>query len=310
MESENNKMNAGEVAQGGVGQVPQNNVGAEMDAALKVAEAPAQENVMTQGVPSDMGSKSDSKPVGEKSKISKKQIVGLVVLSLIAIGGVLFGVYGMNSQNEQIAQLTVRATDAEGKVAQLETEKITITDPDGGTTEITDSVLSYQNPVIKASSSDQVYTITYVSPTKTNGFYNRAMNIQVKDGEIVNCDVGVVVESGILYSQDSGAKTCEISGVEGDIYKIIDFGAGQDAALKYIGIIMTNGVVHYLSFKDALGGEKFDASNTLNVNGVVADAINVNASVLLPDGQTGSGYFQTVFVLSNGSTVEFDESML
>ena len=111
----------------------QNNAGAEIDAALKSAEAPTQENVMAQGTASG-----DS--TGEKSKMSKKQIIGLVVLSLIAIGGVLFGIYGMNSQNEQIAQLTVRATDAEGKVAQLETNQITIVDSDGGTTEITDSV--------------------------------------------------------------------------------------------------------------------------------------------------------------------------
>ena len=140
MQPENN-VNAGQTPQSGANQtrqnnvnttqVPQNNVGAKMDAALKSAATPVQENVMTQGVPG-------GKPAGEKNKMSKKQIVGLVVLSLIAIGGVLFGVYGMNSQNDQIAQLTIRATDAEGKVAQLETEKITITDPDGGTTEITE----------------------------------------------------------------------------------------------------------------------------------------------------------------------------
>ena len=110
----------------------QNNVGAEIDAALKSAEASPQENVMAAGT-------ADDKKNDEKSKMSKKQIVGLVVLSLIAIGGVLFGVYGMNSQNEQIAQLTVRATDAERKVSSLETGKTTISDLDKETADITDS---------------------------------------------------------------------------------------------------------------------------------------------------------------------------
>lgn len=107
------------------------------------------DNIMAQGVPerqatteADSGTQSqnDKSDNSEKTKMSKKQIVGLVVLSLIALGGVLFGIYGMNSQNEQVAELKARAETAEGKVAELETEKVTITDPDSGTIEIVDDV--------------------------------------------------------------------------------------------------------------------------------------------------------------------------
>ncbi|MBR3172467.1 hypothetical protein IKF21_00905 [Candidatus Saccharibacteria bacterium] len=107
-------------------------------------EAPKIENTAVQEKPND-------EPVGEKTKMSKKQVIGLVVLSMIALGGVLFGIYGMNSQNDQIAQLTVRATDAEGKVAQLETNKITIEQPDGNIVEVKDNRISNElaNNLIK-----------------------------------------------------------------------------------------------------------------------------------------------------------------
>lgn len=291
---------------------PENRV-QEMENALGVTQA---ENMMAQGVP-DMG-KTDGKGAnvektdGEKTKMSKKNIIGLVVLSLIAIVGVLFGVYGMNSQNEQIAELKGQVSSANDKVAQLETEKVTITDDElviedeveiGNATDV-------HNPVIVSGTADEAYTLSYVSPTKTNGFYNKAITIGVRDGEIEYCDVGVVIEGRISYSQESGASSCEISGVEGKIYKIVDFGAGQDYSLKYLGIIMTDGTVHYLSFKNALIDGIFDASNTLNIDGVITDAIDVNASVLLSDGQLGSGHYQTVFILNDGSYVRYDESML
>ena len=133
--------------------VPQNNVGAEMDEALKAAEAsetPKTDNIMTQGVPGGadgksgdkLESKPDGKLAGEKSKMSKKQIIGLVVLSLIAIGGVLFGIYGMNSQNDQIAELKARATDAEKKVATLEAEEMTVEELDEDVVEVADTGVS------------------------------------------------------------------------------------------------------------------------------------------------------------------------
>lgn len=289
---------------------PENKV-QEMENALGVTQA---ENMMAQGVP-DMG-KTDGKGAnvektdGEKTKMSKKNIIGLVVLSLIAIGGVLFGVYGMNSQNEQIAELKGQVSSVNEELAKMDAEI-----DESGELVIEDEVeignaTDVRNPVIVSGAADEAYTLSYVSPTKTNGFYSKAITIGVRDGEIEYCDVGVVIEGRISYSQESGANSCEISGVEGKIYKIVDFGAGQDYSLKYLGIIMTDGTVHYLSFKNALADGIFDASNTLNIDGVITDAIDVNASVLLSDGQLGSGHYQTVFILNDGSYVRYDESML
>ena len=86
-------------------------------------EVKVAEEVLDESAKIADGKDSDTEgPGDEKNKMSKKQIIGLVVLSLIAIGGVLFGVYGMNSQNEQIAELKGQVSSADEKVAQLETE--------------------------------------------------------------------------------------------------------------------------------------------------------------------------------------------
>lgn len=87
----------------------------------------------------------------EKEKMSKKQIIGMSILSIVAVAGVIFGVYGMNSQNQEIEKLKVQVAEATtGQKTELETDKITITSPDGTTTEITDSAAI-------ANSEDYVY---------------------------------------------------------------------------------------------------------------------------------------------------------
>lgn len=112
----------------------ENNV-QEMENAPGVAES---ENIMAEGAPkkTDDGGGKD-KTDDEKTKMSKKQIIGLVVLSLIALGGVLFGVYGMNSQNDKIAELTTRATEAENELAEWGLE---VDEYDDDEVEISDEV--------------------------------------------------------------------------------------------------------------------------------------------------------------------------
>ena len=90
----------------------QKNAEEGMDAALKSTEASTQEGAAVQEVPNEQSN-------SEKTKMSKKQIIGLAVLSLIAVGGVLFGIYGMNSQSEHIAELTTKMERAEKKVKEL-----------------------------------------------------------------------------------------------------------------------------------------------------------------------------------------------
>lgn len=238
----------------------------------------------------------------EKSKMSKKQIVGLVVMCLIAIGGVLFGVYGMNSQNEQIAQLTVRATDAEGKVAELETNKITITDPNGGTAEIVDS--TRKNPVITAQ-EPEFYAIHFESASL--GYVEKgeySLSLTVRNGEVSECQVNKVenVQTKRIL------KGCNISGIDGKISKVVEIGEGHVALNDSIGFIMENGEVQYFSLDDALGKSDFTIKGKIKIDGRVTDVINVNYSQ--NSNNPTSFYGSTVFILSDGSFIKYDESML
>lgn len=236
----------------------------------------------------------------EKTKMSKKQVIGLVVLSLIAVGGVLFGIYGMNSQNEQIAQLTVRATDAEGKVAELETDKITIAGPDG-TTEITDSaaVLNFQNPVIKSNDPGLKYSLGMKSSNVPEGSSGKYIIINVDEGRNISCTKWLIGDS---YEGD-----CAVSGLSGEVYKIVEFGEGQENSGNSIGFIMTDGTVQYFPLWEAVLNDDYSIRGTANIDGYVVDALDIAVS---PTDSPVGGYGSTVFVLSDGSYVKYDKSIV
>ena len=223
-----------------------------------------------------------------KEKMSKKQVIGLVVMSLIALGGVLFGVYGMNSQNEKISELTVRATDAEGKVAELETNKITITDPESGTVEIVDSapIVENQNPIIKSTGAD-VYELTH--HTVSGG-----MTIAVKDGEYFAC----------WASED-----CSIQGLPNGIYKMANLYRGNGSTGENIAFIMEDGSVWYAPvFVDETGTaiNYHSTARKVNVDGFVKDLVLINYC----SDESKYCHGSTLFVMNDNSVVEFNESML
>lgn len=268
----------------------------------KKAGAAAQDNVVVQGT---LGGQSDD----EKTKMSKKQIIGMVVLSLIAIGGVLFGVYGMNSQNEQIAQLTVRATDAEGKVAQLETGKITITNSDGSTTEITDSATMRQNPVIVSDDSSVGYRIRFDSPTVYGNAEANSIEITVENGEVVGCSINRKQNSSddsYVGFTSTKLSDCNIVGVSGKIYKVVDFWSGQMMTDDNIGFILEDGTVEYFKFSDAIADNNISVKK-LDIGGFVVDAFDVDVSDKNPP---YGGGISTIFILGNGTFVRFNDSML
>lgn len=236
----------------------------------------------------------------EKTKMSKKQVIGLVVLSLIAVGGVLFGIYGMNSQNEQIAQLTVRATDAEGKVAELETEKEAAVEPEE-TMEIVDSaaVLNFRNPVIKSNNSSEKYSLGLKSSNVPEGSSGKYIMINVDEGRNINCTKWLI---GGSYDGD-----CVVSGLNGEIYKIVEFGEGQENSGNSIGFIMTDGTVQYFSLWEAVLNDDYNIRGTANIDGYVVDALDIAVG---PTDSPVGGYGSTVFVLSDGSYVKYDKSMV
>ena len=264
-----------------------------MNETLNTVETPTVENTMTQGA----ANKNQS---SEKSKMSKKQIIGLVILSLIAIGGVLFGVYGMNSQNDQIAQLTVRVADAEGKVAQLETEKITIADSDSETVEITDSVFARQNPVIKGGEYGS-YDVTYNIPVDVQGsVIDTFLNFYVINGQFSNCGIPSVTVAG----------ECNVNGVPDNIYKMATIQNGDGYGDEKIAFLMNDGSVWYAPIyeKDDTGALSINKNMTVkkaNIDGFVKDIVDINYI----DPNTHYGNASTVFVMDDDTYVKYDDSM-
>ena len=239
--------------------------------------------------------------IDRKEKMSKKQIFGFVVLSIIAVGGVLFGIFGMNSQNEQIAQLTVRATDAEGKVAQLETGKITITEPDGGTTEITDSISNYQNPVIsgdESASYDVNYSIrVYIRENESN---DNDMQFYVRDGKLTEC-----------YITGMQGGDCNVNDAPDGIYKMATIYEGNGMGSEKIGFLMKDGTVWYAPIYEETGEvgllnvKKDMVARKANIDGFVKDIMRINYCSMVTKYCNAS----TVFVKSDNSVEKYDESM-
>lgn len=235
-----------------------------------------------------------SRPMqNDERKMSKKQIVGMVILSLIAIGGVLFGIYGMNSQNEQIAELTVKVKDAEGKATQLETEKITITDADGGVTEITDSVPVQQNPIITAPESI-IYQPTYRMPyTHSSG--SGEISFMIENGQFKDC-----------YMVGALGGDCSVNGLPGGIYKMSTIYEGNGIGDEKIGFVMDDGSVYYAPIYNSTDEVNVDLTvKKADIDGFVKDIIRVNYCST----ESRYCYGSTVFVMGDNSLVKYNKSM-
>lgn len=249
-----------------------------------------------------------------EEKMSKKQIVGMVILCLVAIAGVLFGIYGMNSQNEQVKELMTRATDAEEKVAKLETSKksgsdggtIEITDLNEGVTEAADSVSLRQNPIIKSNNPDEEYSFIF-SSSVNNSLDKDNISIRIKDGDITECTVGHKEYTGTGGGYTiTNMNNCNITGLNGKVYKVIGFWSGQMKMNDNIGFIMQDGTVQYFDFNNAVSNNDFSVKKA-NIDGFVVDAFDVGVD---PTGSPMGGHVATVFILSDGSSVKYSEAML
>ena len=261
-------------------------------------------NVTTDGKPTQKPS--NNKQSEEKSKMSKKNIIGLVVLSLIAVGGVLFGIYGMNSQNDQIAQLTARATDAENKVATLETNKVTITEPNKDTTEITDTtdvtdvtaVSSFQNPVIENSGGSSYDVMHSVPVYIQNNDTNTSIYFYTKNGQFGNCYIANTMDN------------CSVNGLPEGIYKMATIFEGNGMGDEKIGFLMTDGSVYFAPIYEGADSGNLNVNMNLtakkaNIDGFVKDIVSINYC-----SETDHYcYASTVFVMSDNSLIKYDKSM-
>ena len=256
-------------------------------------------------------------PVMDSSKQSngKGLKIATMVASVVAVLGIGFGVYGMirSLQKEsRVSDLKIQVEDSNGKITTLETDEIKVSD-DSQTITISDSATKKQNPVISATAPKR-YSFGFDSPRFFIGSNNYYVRLGIVDGGINSCGLYTHAVDWVGYDaieKDKFEKDCDgIDGISGKIYKAIDAGEGQDASSSNVAFIMEDGTVSYIPAEELVKGVVNNGSATIkgtfNIDGFVVDAFTVGVS---EEGSIG-GYATTIFVLSDGTYIKYDDSML
>ena len=76
-----------------------------------------------------------------KQNTHKGMLIGMIIFAILATGGIAFGVYGMISQNKKVASLENDLANC-ANASNNEIENITVTCPDGTSTEIVKNVIT------------------------------------------------------------------------------------------------------------------------------------------------------------------------
>ena len=169
-------------------------------------------------------------------------------------------------------------------------------------------VVAFNNPVIK--NADETWT-EYFESTRLFVGETRSVGITLKGGKVAMCVVQGLVEVPTEDSKGTmvvGSEIeCDMEGLTGDVYKVVEFGRGNSPEEFNIGFIMTDGSVYYVKTKEAITNNDFTVKGPVNVGGYVVDVIKLD---VLPTDDNPAGGLSSVFVMRDGSLVEFENSML
>lgn len=259
---------------------------------------------------------STSMMTGGAEKKGKGLVAGMVACAILAVGGIAFGAYGMiqNSQKDnQISDLKVQIEDSNGKITALETDEIKVSN-DSQTITISDSVTKKQNPIISAT-APKYYSLGISSPRYTVNGAEYYATLNIKDGDVVDCALYTHTTKFVGYDMvetNRFDRDCNgINGISGKIYKAVTIGEGQDASKNSVAFIMEDGTVEYVSGEnmvtEIVNNGIANIKGTLSIDGFVIDAFTVDVG---EDGAKAGGYATTIFVLSDGSYIKYDTSML
>ncbi len=225
-------------------------------------------------------------PMGMTQKKSGKgMLYGMIIFAILAIGGISFGVWAMLDGNSKVANLEKQVTDLRAQNNKL-LEQLA----EGGEKNDGSTTTIYNNPVVVSQDTSKEYSVNFSSSV----IDNKSVNISVINGVVQSCKV---LDGGI------GSIDCVVPEFDKKIYYVTEFGAGQDNSGNYVGFIMDDGTVKYVSLNDLI-------NNSVTVGNLIISGPVVNAikgEVVRSD---GIGYGTTFFVLNDGSFVEFHNSML
>ena len=237
---------------------------------------------------------------GTPKKSNKGMILGMVFLAILAIAGIGFGVWTMLDSNTQKEQLNSQITTLKAQNNEL-LDKISDSTEDE-TIEI-ETEDNSANPVLVSKNSEEEFTIRFQSSNFIEKAGSNVVDIAVKNGEITECQLGKKDSDG-----EAKVKDCNVTGINGKIFDVIEFGSGQDSGLFQIGFIMADGTVKYLdTLYNLAENNDFSVKGTVKIDGFVTNTVGVSVADIV---RGYGGYHTTVFILKDGSYVKFDESML
>ena len=235
----------------------------------------------------------------DKPKKSHGMFYGMILLAILAAGGIGFGVWAMMDGNsraqkkdEQISQLQSQLAEKSEVVVDDDT---TVVD-DGG------NVSSLENPIMKATPPAQYelrHSISVVSAENPNA---GTMTFSSVDGKYLECS----------FPNSAATGGCSVSGVPDGIYKIVTIHEGNGVGSEKVGFLMKDGTVWFAQIYN--NGDANVGVNTnlqvkkINIDGFIKDVVEVAYTSDINQPTGGSGY-STVFVMSDNSLIKYDDSM-
>ncbi len=230
-----------------------------------------------------------------KSKKSHGMLYGMILLAILAAGGIGFGVWAMMDGNSQVAKKDEQIADLRGQLAEkgsVVVDDTTITN-DG-------DVNSSMNPIIRATSPAQYSIHHSISLYDVENMNGSTMTFITTDGGNLECRYPSLAETG----------GCSINGVPDGIYKIITIFEGNGIGSEKVGFLMSDGTVWFAPIynnSDANAGVNRELqAKKANIDGFVKDIVEVD---YISDINRGYGAISTVFVMDDNSLIKYDDSL-
>ena len=265
-------------------------------------EAPGMNNMADVPINAPEPPKENTMAIGTPKKKSHTMLIGMILLAVIAAGGVGFGVWAMLDGNSRADKLNDQISTLQQQNSSLLEQMGDASVLDDGDTIINiDTDGTYANPVIKSDNAEVFYSLGFQSSFILSQDSIKRLSIGFVDGKVSSCNIMEEVDDDGWEKIDE----CSIGGLEGNIYKIVEFGQGQSNEGDKIGFIMEDGRVAYLGLYDFALSSSANIKGYLNVGKLVTDAIEIEVG-----NDVAGGYGSTVFVFNDGTFVKYDESML
>ena len=253
----------------------------------------AQTNVVPvtpQDSPSKVSSPKDDIVFADKPK-SNGMLLGMILLGILAVGGIGFGVWTMMDGNSQKEQLNSQISALKQQNEELMNRGNSV--DEGADDEIDGSDSSPLKPKIISSNSEEIYNPMY--------------SIRVSDLNNANVsNMTITIENGKVKSCWTNANECSITGIVGDIYKIEKIYKGNGGDDEKVGFLLTDGTVWYAPIYEENGTIRKElVAKKANINGYVEDIVGIDFCNTVNNYCNAS----TVFVMSDNSILNYDEAM-